>query len=48
MNENTGFLAQLLLFLVAMAVALAFFYLMNHGVMNMQGLPLNWDLTPAQ
>jgi len=34
--------------LVAIRVALVAFYLMDHAVMGMQGLPLNWNLTPAQ
>lgn len=33
---------------VAFAVALALFYAMDLAVMGMQGLPLNFDLTPAQ
>ncbi len=32
----------------AFAIALVLFYLLNHGIMSMQGLPLNADLTPAQ
>lgn len=32
----------------AFIVVLIFFYFLNHGVMSMQGLPLNADLTPAQ
>jgi len=27
---------------------LLFFYGLDHSIMGMQGLPLNWDLTPAQ
>jgi hypothetical protein len=40
--------ARIITWLVAILVALAAFYLMNHAVMGMQGLPLNWNLTPAQ
>jgi len=32
----------------AFVIALILFYLLNHGIMSMQGLPLNADLTPAQ
>jgi hypothetical protein len=34
--------------LSAIAVTLVVFYLMNHGIMAMQGLPLNIDMTPVQ
>ncbi len=34
--------------LIAIAVTLVVFYLMDHGIMAMQGLPLNFDMTPAQ
>jgi len=33
---------------VAFVVAIILFYLLDHGIMSMQGLPLNSDLTPAQ
>jgi len=33
---------------VAFIVAIVLFYLLDHGIMSMQGLPLNADLTPAQ
>jgi hypothetical protein len=29
-------------------VVLGGFYGLDHFVMNLQGLPLEWDLTPAQ
>ncbi len=32
----------------AFIIALILFYLLDHGIMTMQGLPLNLDLTPAQ
>ena len=32
--------------IVAMAVTLAFFYGLDHFLMSVQGLPLDWDLTP--
>ena len=34
--------------IVAFIIAVILFYLLNHGIMSMQGLPLNADLTPAQ
>jgi len=39
---------QIRVWLLAIVAALAAFYLMNHAVMGMQGLPLDWNLTPAQ
>ncbi len=33
---------------VAITITLAVFYGLDHFVMSIQGLPLNWDLTPAQ
>lgn len=32
----------------AFIIALILFYFLDHGIMSMQGLPLNADLTPAQ
>jgi len=33
---------------LSFVIAFAGFYLMNHAIMSMQGLPLNIDMTPAQ
>jgi hypothetical protein len=33
---------------IAAAIALLAFYGLDHFTMSIQGLPLNWDLTPAQ
>jgi len=33
---------------VAFIIAIILFYFLDHGVMSMQGLSLNADLTPAQ
>ena len=33
---------------VAFIIAFLLFYFMDHGIMSVQGLPLNFDLTPAQ
>lgn len=47
MSKNNRF-GGALVWLAALVLAAAFFYGLDHGVMAMQGLPLNWDLTPAQ
>ena len=39
---------KLLVWAAAAAIALLVFYGLNHFVMGIQGLPLDWDLTPAQ
>lgn len=36
------------IWLVAFAVALLYFYGLDHFIMSAQGLPLNMDLTPSQ
>ncbi len=41
-------LVSLVYWVAALAVTGALFYGLDHGIMLMQGLPLNWDLTPAQ
>jgi hypothetical protein len=41
-------LASLVYWAVALVIVTALFYGLDHGVMAMQGLPLNWDLTPSQ
>ncbi len=33
---------------ISFVIAIALFYVMDHGIMSMQGLPLNIDMTPAQ
>ncbi|MCK4710956.1 MAG: hypothetical protein KAU21_20240 [Gammaproteobacteria bacterium] len=33
---------------LAIVIVVVVFYGLNHGVMSMQGLPLNVDLTPVQ
>jgi hypothetical protein len=37
-----------MIWVIAVAIALAVSYGMNHFVMGIQGLSLNWDMTPAQ
>ncbi len=37
-----------LYWVAALAVTLVLFYALDQGVMAMQGLPLRWDLSPAQ
>jgi len=34
--------------LIAISITLLAFYVMDQLVMSMQGLPLDWDLSPAQ
>jgi len=45
-NINTG--SSVAVWVAAIVIVLLGFYLLDHGIMGMQGLPLNWDLTPAQ
>lgn len=37
-----------MIWVAAIAITLAAFYLLDHFIMGIQGLPLNWDLSPAQ
>jgi len=46
-NSGSGSL-MIVIWVAALAVSLLGFYLLDHGIMGMQGLPLNLDLTPAQ
>lgn len=46
-DQKTGVAGTLVYGVVAFVVAIAVFYALNHFIMNIQGLPLNWDLTPA-
>ncbi len=39
---------RLVAMLLAFVVTAILFYFLNHGIMSMQGLALNADLTPAQ
>jgi len=39
---------NLQIWLIAFAVVLVLFYGLDHLIMNVQGLPLNIDLTPSQ
>jgi hypothetical protein len=43
-DSNSG----ILVWLAALAVVLLAFYGLDLLVMGAQGLPLNWDLTPAR
>ena len=43
---NNG--ASVTIWLAAFAVCALAFYGLDHFIMNSQGLPLNFDLTPAQ
>ncbi len=40
--------SKLMIWAIAAAIALLAFYGLDHFVMGIQGLPLNWDMTPAQ
>jgi len=44
MNKDNAMLVWVAAFLLSMV----FFYALDLGVMGAQGLPLNFDLTPAQ
>jgi hypothetical protein len=39
---------KVMTWVVAIAITLVAFYFMDHFIMGVQGLPLNWDLSPAQ
>lgn len=47
-NDKLVTRKKVLVWVAVMVITLIAFYGMNHFVMGMQGLPLNWDLTPAQ
>jgi len=47
-NKKTGGASLIIIWTGALAISLLGFYLLDHGIMSMQGLPLNLDLTPAQ
>ncbi len=47
-DEEKKMAKNLQIWLAAFVVVLVFFYGLNHLVMNVQGLPLNLDLTPSQ
>ena len=47
-HESDRKSSGILTWVVAIAVTLLAFYAMDHLIMGMQGLPLNWDLSPAQ
>lgn len=41
-------LHKVVLWSAALVITITVFYLLNHVVMSMQGLPLSWDLTPLE
>jgi len=47
-NKNTGSGSLLVIWAGALAIAFLAFYGLDHFIMDIQGLPLNLDLTPAQ
>ncbi len=46
-QKKTGLAGTAVVTLVAFVLVLAVFYGLDHFIMNIQGLPLNADLTPA-
>ncbi|MCP4285105.1 MAG: hypothetical protein GY792_11725 [Gammaproteobacteria bacterium] len=46
-QKKTGLAGTAVVALVAFVLVLAVFYGLDHFIMNIQGLPLNADLTPA-
>ena len=48
MMDSGGSNSSVLIWLAALAIVLLGFYGLDLLVMDAQGLPLNWDLTPAQ
>ena len=44
--SHRGMLHKVALWLFALLITMIAFYSLDHFVMSMQGLPLNWDLTP--
>lgn len=47
-DKGMGLFQLLLVWTLALTVSLAGFYGLDLLTMGMQGLPLNWDLTPAR
>ena len=46
-DRSAGGAGSVVLTLIVFVAVLAAFYGLNHFIMGIQGLPLNWDLTPA-
>ena len=46
-GERSGGAGSVVLTILVFGAVLAAFYGLDHFIMNIQGLPLNWDLTPA-
>jgi len=47
-RTDVGKSRRVMTWAIAISITLAAFYLLDQTVMSMQGLPLNWDLSPAQ
>ena len=47
-GENETTKASLKIWVAALLASLLLFYLLDHLVMSIQGLPLAWDLTAAK
>jgi uncharacterized protein HemY len=46
-QKSMGVASRFISIVIAFVVVLAVFYGLDHFIMNIQGLPLNADLTPA-
>jgi hypothetical protein len=50
MNNPTGrkTFHKVIIWSAALLITMVAFYALNHAVMSMQGLPLDWDLSPLE
>lgn len=48
MGTNMNGTRTVLIWVAALLAAGLFFYALDLWIMGAQGLPLNWDMTPAQ
>ncbi|MCH8177346.1 MAG: hypothetical protein IIC09_03955 [Proteobacteria bacterium] len=44
---NSDALKAMRRWIIVLAVTLAFFYALDHVLMSVQGLPLNWNMSPG-
>lgn len=47
-KNNARKSSNVMTWVIAIVITLAVFYGLDHFIMGIQGLPLNWNLTPAQ
>jgi hypothetical protein len=45
-DVSSGTLKTVRRWALVVAATLAFFYAMDHALMSVQGLPLNWNMSP--